>query len=96
MTQECNRGASLAAKLLAGHHWREDEKAHVLVCEECQKLIHAALEDKRKTEGPHPDSDRSRPAAQRALERARQVFQREFGISLAKEPPPSATAAKAS
>ena len=95
MNQECDQGTEMAAKLLVGQHWSEDEKTHFLACERCQKSVWTALDHRRKTEGPAPDSDHSRLSAQRALERARQVFQREFGISLATEPPP-APAVKAS
>jgi len=92
MNEDCDKGMEMAAKLLSGQHWSEDEKEHFLACERCSKAVWAALDHKRKTEGPPADADRSRPAALRALERARQVFQREFGISLTSEPP----AAKAS
>ena len=95
MNEDCDKGMEMAAKLVGGQHWSEDEKEHFLACERCQKLVWAALDNKRKTQGPPSDSERSRPAAQRALERARQVFQREFGISLAKEQQ-STPAAKAS
>jgi hypothetical protein len=87
--------ATLVAKMTGGQRLTEDEKSHLAECEQCMKAIVEALERKRKTEGPGPDTDRSRPAVQGALERARQVFQREFGISLSPEPSP-APEAKAS
>jgi hypothetical protein len=86
---------SVTAKLLAGQRLTEIEKTHLAECEQCMKQALVALDGKRASEGPTPDSERSRPAAQRVLDRARKVFQREFGISLAKEPPRE-SAAKAS
>jgi hypothetical protein len=92
MSQECVLSDSLATKLLAGQHWTEAEKAHVIDCEHCVGHVLAALDRKKKADGPVPDSVRARPSAQKALERARQIFHREFGISLANEPPPAPTA----
>jgi hypothetical protein len=83
---------ALVAKKTSGELLSEEERLHVADCVQCMQAIVEALERKHKTEGPAPDSDPSRPSVQRALERARQIFQREFGISLAEEPP----AAKAS
>ena len=95
MNQTCDMSDSLATKLLGGQHWTEAEKTHVLDCEHCLGYVLEALDRRKKAEGHAPESVRSRPAAQRALEHARQVFQREFGISLSTETSP-APEAKAS
>jgi 5-methylcytosine-specific restriction endonuclease McrA len=92
MNEACKKGSEMAAKLLGGQHWSEEEKNHFLACELCQKSVWAALDRKRKTQGPPPDADRARSEALRALDRVRQIYLREFGISLPSEP----TSAKAS
>ena len=95
MNQSCDMSDPLATKLLAGQHWTEAEKTHVVDCELCLGYVLEALDRRKKAQGHASESVRSRPAAQRALEHARQVFHREFGISLSNETAP-APAAKAS
>jgi hypothetical protein len=82
MSDECKKGIEMAAKKVSGQCWSEEEKQHFLACESCQKAVWAALAHKRKTENLPTDADRSRPATQRALQRAREAFQREFRVSL--------------
>ncbi len=96
MIQDCARGSELAARLLSEQHWSEEEKAHFLACVPCQRAVHAAVEQRRKTEGPRPDAEPLRPAVKRKLERARQALERELGISLASGPRPAGNPAKAS
>jgi len=77
-------GQDAAKKLMAGESLNATEKSHLADCEECMCQLVTMLDDFRKTrkngELPH-----RRPSALKALEKGRQTFQREFGITL---PPP--------
>jgi hypothetical protein len=82
---------ALVKKVIGGQKLDETEKAHLANCKGCMeelvgKLDHADAEEASAiglNRAPAEDDvARSRPAVRRALENARQVFAREFGISL--------------
>jgi hypothetical protein len=79
-------GHVMIAKFMAGEHLNEGEKEHLAGCSDCMKRVLAALDHKAKTQPPPPDADRARSEALRALDRVRQLYLREFGISLTGEP----------
>lgn len=78
-------GDIVIAKFSVGERLTESEKDHLAGCHDCMMRALAGLDRKRKTQGPPPDAAYSRPSVQRALERANQLFLREFGISLTGE-----------
>lgn len=80
-------GCAMIAKFMAGEHLNEAEKEHLAGCNDCMKRVLAALDHKAKTQPPPPDADRARSEALRALDRVRQIYLREFSISLTSEPP---------
>ena len=85
MNQETNinqKCGSIVNKIAAGHHLAEAEKAHLAECENCMMKLLEALDKRKTATGAVSDEERARPAAKRALERGRLVFEREFGISL--------------
>jgi len=84
----------LVRKITTGEPLDDAEKAHLAVCASCMDEVVRTL-DESATRGTHSnetaagsrngDLGHIRPEAKQALEHGRRVFEREFGISLAKE-----------
>jgi len=83
--------AVLVKKVIAGQKLDETEKAHLANCQGCMEELVGKLDHADTEEGSaiglaraseEDDLARSRPEVRRALENARQVFAREFGISI--------------
>ena len=90
-TQEKSRVCdNLVEKITSGEPLNELEKAHLAICECCMTQIVTTLDESamRETHGSgaiNGDLTHARPETKKALEHGRRVFEREFGISLAKE-----------
>ncbi len=77
---------NLVRKLTMGELLDESEKAHISVCEACMAQLVISLDESAiSTVRTNGDVTHVRPEAQKALEHGCKVFQREFGISLARE-----------
>lgn len=84
----------LVRKLTAGEPLKEAEKTHLAGCESCMAEVIKTLDEAAAGEQhglgvaaneTNGDFSRERPEAKKALEQGRQVFEREFGISLPKK-----------
>jgi hypothetical protein len=82
---------SLVQKLTAGEALDDAEKSHLAECEGCVAQIVKSLDKAAVSAAPGADLGAgeangnrggARPEAMKALEHGRQVFEREFGISL--------------
>jgi hypothetical protein len=74
-------GQDAAKKLMAGESLNATEKSHLADCEECMHRLVTLLDEFRKTQ-KNGELPHRRPSALKALEKGRQTFQREFGITL--------------
>ena len=83
--------AGIVQKMLSGQHLDDNEKNHLIDCDNCMdelfRRLNQAAEDAKKASGNNGVRDyeelaRTRPEAMRALEHGRRVFAREFGITL--------------
>jgi hypothetical protein len=84
----------LVRKLTMGESLEDAEKSHLAVCEACVAEVVKTLDEAamREPHGPglaasgtNGDFSQVRPAAKKALEHGRRVFEREFGIALSKK-----------
>ena len=78
--------AGVVEKVIAGKRLDESEKEHLASCEGCMeelvtKLDEADIQETTKPSG-NDDHSQRRPEVEQALENARRVFSREFGISI--------------
>jgi hypothetical protein len=90
-TQEHDQAcASLIVKVTSGQPLSATEKMHMVECESCLAALVRHLDHAAGETSPPPgtngtsgnnDLNRSRPEAKKALEHARRVFTREFGLS---------------
>ncbi|MBV9121904.1 MAG: hypothetical protein JO112_00925 [Planctomycetes bacterium] len=85
---------TLVRKITTGEVLSDAEKSHLATCADCLAQVVSTLGESATnrrhgllmtTAAPNGDLVRSRPEAKKALEKGRQVFEREFGISLSKE-----------
>jgi hypothetical protein len=85
---------NLVRKLTAGASLEDTEKSHLAMCESCMAAVVRALDERTASEshglaisagGTDGDLTHARPEPKKALEQARRVFKREFGISLSKD-----------
>lgn len=75
---------SITAKLSAQQLLDEAEKEHLAGCEAClRELVNHLDKAMPANNGINGSASTTRPEAERVLNRARQIFLREFGIDLA-------------
>src|SRR5688572_30312485 len=84
----------LVNKLMVGERLNDAEKAHLIGCESCMAVVVRQLDNaaEQRTRSPgrisgstEADSAQDRPHANKALEHGREVFEREFGLSLRRD-----------
>ncbi|MBX7104320.1 MAG: hypothetical protein K1X57_09565 [Gemmataceae bacterium] len=89
--QECG---TLVQKMTAGDHLTTAEKSHLAGCEGCMLEVVRALDESAMNDwhgtghepaGGNGDLPQARTEARNALEQGLKLFEREFGISLAKK-----------
>jgi hypothetical protein len=92
VTQEKNQMCDIVVqKIIAGGSLDDADKTHLANCEACMARVVRTLDESglqerqipgRTAGGTNGDLSRARPEAKQALEQARRVFEREFGIKL--------------